>query len=276
MRNLIVFLWKHQFFVFFVILETVSLSLLFNSYSYHRSLAFTTTNDITGGVYKTYSNITDFFGLKNENEKLARENAYLRNFTKPLSKAVDTITFQADSNYYYRAAKVVSNSVNRQNNFILINKGKKDSIAPEMGVISSGGIVGIIVGTSSNYAYVMSLLHQNSRISARIKKNDHLVNVLWDGKNYKNGLVIDIPSHIELSAGDSIVTSGNSLIFPEGIMVGTIQEYMQSTNQDLSEAVIKFSADFNKLQYVYIIENYMKPETDTLISAFKTNNSMSE
>lgn len=276
MRNLIVFLWKHQFFVFFVILETVSLSLLFNSYSYHRSLAFTTTNDITGGVYKTYSNITDFFGLKNENEKLARENAYLRNFTKPLSKAVDTIIFQADSNYYYRAAKVVSNSVNRQNNFILINKGKKDSIAPEMGVISSGGIVGIIVGTSSNYAYVMSLLHQNSRISARIKKNDHLVNVLWDGKNYKNGLVIDIPSHIELSAGDSIVTSGNSLIFPEGIMVGTIQEYMQSTNQDLSEAVIKFSADFNKLQYVYIIENYMKPETDTLISAFKTNNSMSE
>lgn len=276
MRNLIVFLWKHQFFVFFVILETVSLSLLFNSYSYHRSLAFTTTNDITGGVYKTYSNITDFFGLKNENEKLARENAYLRNFTKPLSKAVDTITFQADSNYYYRAAKVVSNSVNRQNNFILINKGKKDSIAPEMGVISSAGIVGIIVGTSSNYAYVMSLLHQNSRISARIKKNDHLVNVLWDGKNYKNGLVIDIPSHIELSDGDSIVTSGNSLIFPEGIMVGTIQEYMQSTNQDLSEAVIKFSADFNKLQYVYIIENYMKPETDTLISAFKTNNSMSE
>ena len=145
-----------------------------------------------------------------------------------------------------------------------------------MGVISSTGIVGIIVGTSSNYAYVMSLLHQNSRISARIKKNNHLVNVLWDGKNYEEGLVIDIPSHIELSAGDSIVTSGNSLIFPEGIMVGTIQEYMQSANQDLSEAVIKFSTDFNRLQYVYIIENYMKPEADTLISAFKTNNSTPE
>ena len=142
-------------------------------------------------------------------------------------------------------------------------------MAAEMGVISSKGVVGIVIGTSSNYAYVMSLLHQNSRLSARIKKNNHLVNVLWDGHDYEEGLVVDIPSHIELYPGDSIVTSGNSLIFPEGIMIGTILEYMQSSNQDLSEAIIEFSADFNKLQYVYIIENKMKPEADTLISAFE-------
>ena len=138
-----------------------------------------------------------------------------------------------------------------------------------MGVISTKGVVGIVIGTSSNYAYVMSILHQNSRISARIKKNNHLVNVLWDGHNYEEGLVVDIPSHIELYPGDSIVTSGNSLIFPEGIMIGTIREYMQSANQDLSEAIIKFSADFNKLQFVYILENHMKPEADTLISNFE-------
>ncbi len=268
MRNLIVFLWKHQFLVFFVILEAFSLTLLFNSYSYHKSLAFTSVNNVTGSVYKTYSNVTDFFGLKNENEKLVRENAFLRTFMKYSANSADSLTFEMDSNYYYRSAKVVSNSINRQNNFLLINKGEKDSIATEMGVISSTGVVGIVVGTSANYAYVMSLLHQNSRISARIKKNNHLVNVLWDGKDYNNGSVVDIPSHIELYEGDSIVTSGNSLIFPEGIMLGTIKEYMQSSNQDLSEAIIEFSAEFNKLQYVYVIENYMKPEADTLVSVF--------
>ncbi|MEE4258253.1 MAG: rod shape-determining protein MreC [Bacteroidales bacterium] len=269
MRNLIVFLWKHQFFVFFVILEAVSLTLLFNSYSHHSTLAFSTVNNVSGRIYSSYSSITEFFGLKNENEKLAEENAFLRNQLPIIVDQPDSVFIEQDSNYYYRTAKVVSNSVNRQNNYILINKGENDSMAPEMGVISSKGVVGIVIGTSSNYAYVMSLLHQNSRISARIKKNNHLVNVLWDGHDYKEGLVVDIPSHIELNPGDSIVTSGNSLIFPEGIMIGTIREYMQSSNQDLSEAIIEFSADFNKLQFVYIIENKMKPEADTLISAFE-------
>lgn len=269
MRNLIVFLWKHQFFVFFIILEAVSITFLFNSYSYHRSLAFNTINNVTGNMYGSYNSVTEFFGLINENEKLAEENALLRNRMLIVDNQFDSVFTGQDSNYYYRTAKVVSNSVNRQNNYILINKGENDSIAPEMGVISSKGVVGIVVGTSSNYAYVMSLLHQNSRISARIKKNNHLVNVLWNGHDYEEGLVVDIPSHIELYPGDSIVTSGNSLIFPEGIMIGTIREYMQSSNQDLSEAIIEFSADFNKLQFVYIIENKMKPEADTLISAFE-------
>jgi len=269
MRNLIVFLWKHQFFVFFVILEAASLSLLFNSYSHHNALAFSTVNNVSGRIYSSYNSVTEFFGLKYENEKLAEENASLRNLTKPVATSTDSTLIQYDSNYYYRAAKVVSNSVSRQNNYILLNKGEKDGVAPEMGVISSKGVVGIVVGTSSDYAYVMSLLHQNSRLSARIKKNNHLVNVLWNGYTYTKGLVVDIPSHIELFPGDSIVTSGNSLIFPEGIPVGTIHEYMQSPNKDLSEATMAFSAGFNNLQYVYIIENKMKPEADTLISDFE-------
>lgn len=269
MRNLIVFLWKHQFFVFFIILEALSLILLFNSYSYHKSQSFSTVNDVTGNIYSSYSNITDFFGLKKVNEGLASENALLRNSGRTLNSQFDSVLTEQDSNYYYRSAKVISNSVSRQNNYILINKGHMDSIAPEMGVISSSGIVGIVVGTSENYAYVMSMLHQNSRISARIKKNDHLVNILWGGNSYREGTVVDIPSHIVLYQGDSIVTSGNSLIFPEGILVGTICEYMQNTNKDLSEAHIEFSTDFNRLKYVYIIENKVKPEADTLISEFE-------
>ena len=269
MRNLIVFLWKHQFFVLFIILETISLTFLFSSYSYHRSLAFNSVNDITGTIYLSYSSIADYFGLKKENEKLTNENAFLRNLTHPVDSIIDSqFIVRQDSQYHYRTANVVSNSVNKQNNYVLLNKGSEYGIKPEMGVISSTGIAGIVIGVSPDFSYVMSLLHQNCRISARIKKNNHLVNVLWDGNNYKEGLVVDIPSHIELYKGDSIVSSGNSLIFPEGILIGRVNEYTQSTNKDLSEAVIEFSTDFNSLQNVYVIENLKKTEADTLISAF--------
>jgi rod shape-determining protein MreC len=252
--------------VFFIVLEAVSLTLLFNSYSYHKTLAFSTVNNLTGGVYSSYNNLTEFFALRHENKKLANENAYLRNQLLVKSEAFDSVLVQQDSQYYYRVAKVISNSVNKQNNYILINKGANENIKPEMGVISSNGVVGIVVGTSSNYAYIMSLLHQNSRVSARIKKNSHLVNVLWEGQNYTNGLVVDIPSHLKLIKGDSIVTSGNSLIFPQGILVGTIDMYMQNQDKDLSKATIKFSTAFNKLKHVYIIENKAKPEADSLMS----------
>lgn len=268
MRNLIVFLWKHQFFVFFVILEAVSLTLLFNSYSYHKTFAYSTANNLTGRVYSSYSSAIEFFTLRNENKKLASENAYLRGQLLLKNNAFDTVTARQHNHYYYRPAKVISNSVNKQNNYILVNKGTNDSIKPEMGVISSNGVVGIVVGTSSNYAYVMSLLHQNSRISARIKKNNHLVNVLWNGHDYTKGLVVDIPTHLQLYQGDTIITSGNSLIFPKDIPIGTVDKYLQNPDKDLSESIIKFSTAFNKLQYVYIIENRAKPEADTLISAF--------
>jgi len=269
MRNLIVFLWKHQFFVLFIILESISLTFLFNSYSYHRSLAFNSVNDITGTIYLSYSNVTDYFRLKKENEKLTNENAFLRNLIRPINSESDTLfSVHQDSQYFYRTAKVVSNSVNKQNNYVLLNKGGDYGIKPEMGVISSSGIAGIVIGVSPDFSYVMSLLHQNCRISARIKKNNHLVNVLWDGNNYKEGMVVDIPSHIELHKGDSIVSSGNSLIFPEGILIGRVNEHTQSANKDLSEAVIEFSTDFNSLQNVYIIENLTKTEADTLVSAF--------
>lgn len=268
MRNLIVFLWKHQFTVLFIILEAVSLVLLSNSYSYHKSLTSSTVNDFTGTVYQAFDNMTGYFGLKRENDRLAEENAVLRTRIDAVKMETDTLFTVRDSQYVFRSAKVISSSVNKQNNFLLLNKGSDEGIRPEMGVVSSNGIAGIVVGVSPRFAYAMSLLHHNMRISARIKKNDHLVNVLWDGKNYRQGLVVDIPSHLHLFEGDTIVTSGNSLVFPEGILIGTIRRYIQSPNKDLSEAVIDFSTDFNKLRHVYVIENLTKPETDTLIQQF--------
>jgi rod shape-determining protein MreC len=168
--------------------------------------------------------------------------------------------------FRYIPAKVVSNSISKSNNFIMVNKGSKHGIEKEMGVVSTLGVAGIVIGVSKNYSTIMSMLHKNMRISARIKKSGQLVSVTWDNNNYLYGTVIDIPSHIKLAAGDTIVTSGNSLIFQEGIVVGTIVSHNQDSNKNLSKAVLKYITDFGTLNHVYVIKNIMKVEQDSLLN----------
>jgi rod shape-determining protein MreC len=129
-----------------------------------------------------------------------------------------------------------------------------------MGVVSSKGIAGIIVGVSKHFALGMSMLHKDARISGRIKKNNQLVNITWEGNDYSHGKVNDIPKHIDLIEGDTIITSGNSLLFPEGILIGTIEEFQIKENELFNSAVLSFETDFNSLYYIYIIENQNKEE----------------
>ncbi len=266
MRSLFAFLWKYQFTVLFIFLESIALVFLFNSYTYHKSLAFNTVNDLTGGLFSVSSDISGYFSLKQENIQLLEENNNLKNRLETNIRQKDTQFIYRDSLYRYIPAKVVSNSVDNRNNFIMINKGLEDGVEKEMGVISSTGLVGIVVGVSDHYAFIMSMLHQNSRISARIKKSKQLVNVIWDGQNHQYGQVIDIPSHIILLKGDTIVTSGNSLIFPEEINIGTIIEQEKTEDKALGNAKLLFSSDFNSLYYVYVIQNLMQEEQQNLVN----------
>ncbi len=265
MRNLFSLLWKYQFFIFFLILETISLILLFNNYSYHRSLYFNTVSDFTGKIYSVYGNIENYFSLKNENRQLLEENARMKNKLSRIRVYPDSLLSDTNS-YYYIPAHVISSSVNKRNNLILIDKGRVDSVRKEMGVISSTGIAGIVIGVSDHYAVVMSMLHRNSRISGRVKKNGQLVNIIWNGRDYTKGEVTDIPTHFTLSKGDTIITSGNSLIFPPGILIGTIESNQQSNNQELGHAILNFATDFNRLEYVYIIKNPVKEEQEKLLN----------
>ncbi len=211
--------------------------------------------------------MTDYLSLKEENNLLANENALLRNQLKSSFLISDTQYIYLDSNYRYLPVKVVKNSVTRSNNFIMVNKGSKHGVEKEMGVVSPLGLTGIVVGVSNNYSTIMSMLHSEMRISAKIKNSGQLVNVIWDNPSYLFGNVIDIPSHITLYRGDSIVTSGNSLIFPEGIVIGVIEEHKTDFNKNLSRATLRFSTDFNSLNHLYLIENIMKPEQDSIIKA---------
>lgn len=260
MRNFFLFLWKYQFFILFVVLETISIRFLVNSYSYHKSLSFNAVSDISGNIFSSYSNLSDYFALVEENKKLSDENAFLREQLESSFLKSDTSFIYVDSLYGYIPAKIVYNSLVKSSNYFIIDKGEKHGAKKEMGVISPTGMAGIVIGTSENYSLAMSMLHPNSRISGRLKNSGQLVNVIWKGFDIEQGYVIDIPSHIRLTAGDSVITSGNSLIFPEGIMIGVVVEQEKSAGQELGEAVLKFSTDFNSLRHVYLIKNKMKEE----------------
>ncbi len=266
MRNLLAFFLKHQFLSLFILLEIVSAVMLMNSSSYQHMLGFNAASDISGEIYNVYDGMTDYFNLKKQNRQLLNENARLRNALLTSYLPADSnYSKKKDSSFRYIPAIVIHNTVNHVSNFIVLNKGKRQGIQKEMGVLSDKGIAGIIIGVSENYSLAMSLLNIHTHISARIKKDDQLVNVIWNEKHRQRGEVVDIPAHIHLNKGDSIITSGNSFIFPAGLNIGVVHDFEKSKNHSLNKADLQFSTDFNSLHYVYIIKSLDKKEKMKLL-----------
>jgi rod shape-determining protein MreC len=261
MRYLFIFLKKQSFFLLFVILELLAIILLVNNAPYHKTKVINSANVITGSINSTYSFITDYFFLKEANRQLSIENARLRKGIAYMD--ISDSLYSKDTSYLFIPAKVISNTSRNRNNFIMINKGSKDGIEREMGLISPLGVAGIIVDISSHYATAMSLLHKDTRISAKLKSNGQMVSVGWDGLDYRKGLVEDIPSHIRPMPGDTVITSGYSFVFPENLLIGTIGEKIESTG-NLNKAELIFSTDFNQLHFVYITKNLASEELDSL------------
>jgi rod shape-determining protein MreC len=261
MKYLFLILRKQLFFILFVILELIAFILLANHNNYHRTNIINTSSAITASVFDGFSSIREYFSLKGTNQKLLEENASLRS-AGTLQGYPDSL-FTVDTTYVFIPAKVISNTSRNRNNFIMINKGLADGLEKEMGIITSKGVAGIIIELSNHYATAMSVLNKDTRISARLKKNGQMVNVVWDGKDYRKGIVEDIPTHIDPMPGDTVITSGYSFVFPENIMIGTIGEKIHAGGT-LNRAELIFSSDFNNLDYVYACKNLASEEIDSL------------
>ncbi len=259
MRYLFAFLRKNNIFFLFIFLEIIAFVLMANSKNYPGSVILNSTSYFTGALNKNYTNITAYFDLRKTNQLLVEENEYLKNL-RHFNVIADSLTLRPDTNYKYIGAKVISNSTHKPNNYLMLDKGEMHGIKIDMAVVSSQGIVGSVIAVSENYCSVMSILHKDSKVSARIKKNNQLANILWDKMDYLRGTLTDIPSHLQLIYGDTIVTSGHSLIFPEGILIGTVESYDSRIGSNLNSATIKFSTDYNKLRQVYVINNIRKEE----------------
>ncbi len=249
----------------FLILEVLCIILLVNNLPYQKRKLVSVGNAISGKFFKSKTNFTNYFSLKEENQLMMDHNAMLMSM---LYIDNDNITLKdsVKSDYRFIPANVINNSIYHPNNFILIDKGRKDGIKKDMGVISANGIVGKVANVSDNYASVISMLHPYSVISARFTENQHLANVSWETTDYRFGTVKDIPLHLFPQKGDTLVTSGFSNIYPADIMIGTIEEMIDNDSKDFNTAKIRFSTNFSTLRHVYVIENLNQTEIDSLIS----------
>jgi rod shape-determining protein MreC len=257
-------------------LETLSLILFFNYNDYQNSALTYVSNGITGSVLNVSSDVSEYFSLKRVNRILAEDNAKLHSNRSEAFYKADTDSFYHKDTLYkleyrYISAKVINNSTNKRNNFIMLNKGHNQGIENHMGVIMGNRIVGQVVSISNHFCWVMSLLNKDSKISGKFKKNNQLVNIEWSGGNYQIGEVKEIPKHVVIHIGDTIITSGNSDIFPEGLLIGTIDHFTIAQEENFNYATIRFSTDFNSLSFVEVLIDLMRQEKENLKKSFKSS-----
>lgn len=265
MKNLLHFIVRFHFTILFIVFELFCLLLLVNYNNYQKSQFLNSSNSISGGIYEKVSSVTDYLSLAKTNEELSRENAKLNNLLgSSFKSSVDSSFTYSDTlyrqQYIYRTAKIINNSVNKQLNYITLNKGRIHGIESDMGVVTVNGVVGVVKSVSENYSSVISLLNSRIKISAKIKKNDYFGSLSWDGKDYRKALLLDIPFHVQVQKGDTIVTSGFSSTFPEGLTLGVIDEVLTSSGSNFQEVKVLLSNDFKSLSYVKVIGDLLKEE----------------
>ncbi|HNY00992.1 MAG TPA: rod shape-determining protein MreC [Bacteroidales bacterium] len=273
MRNLFLFFRQHYFYFLFLLMETVSLVMFFNYNEFQKSALYSVSNSVSGAVNDLFSGISEYFGLRRTNRVLIEEMARLHSRIPEALYATDLKIYEKKDSvvrleYKYISAKVISNSTNKRNNFLMLNKGSLHGIANHVGVIIGNKIVGQVVSVSPHFSWVMSMLNKDSHISGKFRKNNQLVNVEWNGGNYRKGQVREIPKHIRMVVGDTIITSGNSDIFPEGLLIGTISSFRIAPDENFNNGEILFATDFNSLGYVEVVIDMMRKEKDELRSSF--------
>ncbi len=263
MQQIINFLIRNKTFLLFLLLFVFSLLLTIQSHSYHRSKFINSANFLTGGVYGTFNEIGQYFGLKEENQRLLDENNRLKSL---LFNQEDSVVFDATLNnkYHLIPASVYKNSYSSSNNYLVINKGKKDSIKEDLGVITSKGIIGIIDNISNNYARVMSVLNSNSRINGKLKTSNHFGELSWDGVSPQIVQLKDIPKQAIIEIGDSIVTSGNSIIFPKNIGIGKVISFELDATENYYMLNVELFNDMTDVGHVHVITSFDKVEIDSL------------
>lgn len=228
---------------------------------------------MVSSVYSGINSITSYFYLRDINDDLQLRNAALEMEVLDLRNQVHdykilygdtTINFETNSQFDFIVSRVISNSISLQQNYITINKGLNDGIDSEMGVVDQNGVVGIVNIAGNHSARIISLLNPNLRLSCKVKGSDYFGSLVWDGKSPYYAILEEMPRHVKFEKGDTIVTSGYSAVFPEGIMVGVIDEQLNSGADNFFSLKIKLSTDFTQLSTVRVLKNNMKDEFNKL------------
>jgi rod shape-determining protein MreC len=282
LKNIFLFIQRNFTFLSFLLLEIACIVLLSNSSKTHQVFFSAASNEITGKFDKQYNNWRYYFSLKETNEQLVTENARLRNLLPANFQAIDSSKKSlVDSTikdstgkvrkYTLFPAKVIGNTVTLQTNYLTLERGRLQGVKKGMAVISTAGIVGVVVTVSENNAKVMSLLHRNSRVSAMLKKDNIAGSIEWDGEDPNYLLLKNIPKSAKVVKGDSVLTSTYSANFPSHLMVGTVNSVVADPSSNFYTLKIKTATNFFSIQYVYLVENLRYAEQVAIESTLEKN-----
>lgn len=277
MRDIIQLFVRSGGFITFFLLECVCLFLIVSFNKSQRSIWLHSAGNWSGAVEKKRNNLNQYLDLTTENERLNIENARVkaelennRMLTLPWRDTVRTVLVDTmggkttNLHFSFIPAAVINNSVSSFNNFLTINKGAADGVRPRMGVLSQDGLVGIVREVSQNYALVLSVLNQQSKISVALKKTGHFGSLIWEGGNPLHATLKDIPKHVGFVPGDTIVTSGFSEIFPKNICIGTVEKSKIEPGSNFFTIEVKLAADLSATRHVYVVDHLFQQQLDSL------------
>ncbi len=263
MRNLFNFLLRYRAWIVFMVYVVISCALLFDRNPYQHHVYMTSASAVSGGVYDVANSVTGYFHLRSINDDLQRRNAQLESEVIALRSKVDALELDisADSmtvaeplkEFDFILAPVINNSITHPYNFITISRGEADGVIPEMGVVDQNGVVGVVNVTGKNYSRIISLLNPDFRLSCKLKGSDVFGSLVWDGRNPREALLEELPKHTVFAPGDTIITSGYSAVFPEGIPVGTVRCNERNSDDNFFTLRVELLTDFSKLSTVRLV-----------------------
>ena len=260
MQTLLKILLRYSNFLVFIALEVAAFLLISFNNSYPRSSLLSTANEFVAWQHAQISEIEGYFSLRSQNEKLAEENANLRNYICSMDSAKN------DSPNHYLNTKVVQMTTDELHNYLTINRGSNDGIQRGQGVRNEDGVVGIVRTVGRNYSVVLPIINTYTKLSCRFTKNDYIGTLLWDGKDIRFAQLADVAAHMVVNPGDTIVTSGLSPVFPEGIPVGIVENSVLQEGDSYLTIRVRLHTNFKRLKYVEVVQNADQKELEELIN----------
>ena len=282
MRNVFLFIRRYFNLVIFLALQVIALWILFRFNKFHESVFSSVANEFTGKVNNRFNSIETYFTLKKENDALREQNARLLNQLKAdysapdssIELVADTVridTLEQYRKFLYLPAKIISNSVHSQQNYLMLHRGSAQGVTKNMAVVGANGVIGTVVNVSSNMSVVMSMLHRQSRIVAVLKKGSGFGEIVWDGISPGFVTLLKVPKTVTVNKGDTVVTSQFSDKYPPGYPIGVVETVADDQGTSTYRLKVKTSTDFSSVQHAFVIKNLMQAEMEELEKSIKRN-----
>ena len=275
MNNIFLFLYKHLHWIVFIVLEIICFVLLFSYNSLQGSVYLSTANEVTARLLNDKAKVTTYFGLAEKNQALAEQNARLQQRIVELEMLyaqhrldslaeVEAIQRVQRAGYRISPAQVIDKSINKMDNYLTLDRGTNDGVEPEMGVMGIDGVVGIVYKCTEHYSLVMPLLNSDSYTSCKVLGSKDIGILQWHGADPRYATLHDLPRYSNVALGDTIVTSGNSSFFPEGVMVGIVEEAIPSSDGLYMTLKVRLCTSFAQLEHVFVISKMDAEELTAL------------